>query len=87
MCGTDIKQQPSLHLLSPGNPSAPRVFSVSIGNLVGPPNFDPGSSTRRSFLFSFFFSQILFLFASTLLRYFLSSFLRLSRENNSIVSI
>lgn len=36
MCGTDIKQQPSLHLPS-RNPSAPYAFSVSIENLVGPP--------------------------------------------------
>lgn len=93
MCGTDIKQQPSLHLLSPGNPSAPRVFPVSIANLVGPPNFDfEILSTPRPFLsssssFSSLFPQVLFLSVSMLLRHFLSSVFRLSRENNSIVSV
>lgn len=91
MCGTDIKQQPSLHLLSPGNPSAPRVFPVSIGNLVGPPNFDSGPSTPRPFLssssFSSPFPQVLFLSVSMLLRYFLLSVFHLFRENNSIVSV
>lgn len=91
MCSTDIKQQPSLHLLSPGNPSAPRVFPVSIGNLVGPPNFDFGLSTPRPFLssssFSSLFPQVLFLFVSMLLRHFFSSVFRLFRENNSIVSV
>lgn len=41
-CAAPILNSSRHCICPPGNPSAPRVFPVSIGNLVGPPNFDSG---------------------------------------------
>lgn len=73
-CAAPILNSSRHCICPPGNPSAPRVFPVSIENLVGPPNFDSGPPLL---LLLFFLLRV----SSNSFSLSLSSLLSLSRRS------